>query len=518
MNSKNSIPNSNSDVEIVDIQFRRIFNSILNNLWKILFTMLLGGIIALVISNYFITPMYRTTLTFTVMNTVDGGNFVDISSSELSTSKSLVDSYVVAISTRNTMEQVAKKVDYNVSVGQLQNMVKSDAISKTQFLRVTVTGDDPMIILSVANALETVVPEYVSTIIAGSSAQVVDTAVKPTSPYTPNHVKNTMMGLAIGLFLSVAIVILIELSDITIMNDDDIKYCCDYPVLAVIPNMARPLGRGYYRRDHKYRYYNRKYGYYAKHSNGDVIEDANNIKTYVGKHIGFAASEAYKLLRTKLQYSFADEATCRVIAVSSALAGEGKSISSVNTAYSFVQLKKRVLLIDCDMRRPTLARKLSLAKYPGLSEYLTGLVEMDEILQTFSEDNAEEQQIISVITAGNSPPNPMELLTSAKMTDLIATFKEQFDYIILDMPPVNDVSDALVAPKLADGVLMVVHQNYSSRTAIRNAIQQFEFVNAKILGVVFNCVTDRVGGYRQKRYGNRYSHYYANQNAYNNEE
>lgn len=518
MNTESNVHGMHEESEVVELQLRRIFNSILNNLWKIIVSMLLCGIAALLISKFFVVPMYKTSATFSIMNTVDGGIASDISSGELSTSKSLVNSYIVAVTTRNTMEHVLEKTDLDLSANQLLNMVKAEALNKTQFLKITVTGNDPTVITAIAHSLEDVIPSYVSTIVAGSSAKLVDCAVRPTNPYTPNHFKNSALGLVVGLLLSVAIVILIEISDITIMNDDDIKYCCNYPVLAVVPNMAKSFGHGYYKRYHKYGYYSKRYGYYSKQNKDTASEDVSSIKSYVGKNIGFAASEAYKLLRTKLQYSFVDDRNCHVIAISSALAGEGKSISSVNTAYSFSQLNKRVLLIDCDMRRPTLARKLSLARYPGLSEYLTGLVELDELKQTFCDESVENQQTITVITAGNTPPNPIELLSSSKMLELITTLREQFDYIILDMPPINDVSDALVAPKLADGVLLVVHQNYSSRTAIRNAIQQFEFVDAKILGIIFNCVSDRIGGYRQKRYGNRYSNYYANQNSYNSEE
>jgi len=163
------------------------------------------------------------------------------------------------------------------------------------------------------------------------------------------------------------------------------------------------------------------------------------------------------------------------------------------------QLDKRVLLIDCDMRRPTLAEKLAMNKYPGLSEHLTGFLALDKVIQTRT-INATETSF-SVITAGNRPPNPVELINSTKMSATMQTLRERYDYIILDMPPVGEVSDALSSSKLADGVLFVIRQNYGNRLAVTDAIQQFEFVDAKILGVLFNCVLDHVN---RKKYSYEY--------------
>ena len=233
----------------------------------------------------------------------------------------------------------------------------------------------------------------------------------------------------------------------------------------------------------------------------------------IGGNICFAAAEAYKLLRTKLQFSFADEKNCRVIGISSALTGEGKSLSAVNLAYTMSQLGKSVLLIDCDMRRPSMAEKLPVRKSPGLSDYLTGQIKGEELIQLCGIKN--DEKAFHAIASGRTPPNPMELLSSARMETMLNKLREQYDYIILDLPPVGEVSDALVAARYTDGVLMVVRQHYCDRLALNDAIRQFLFVDAKILGVVFNCTREDGLGYGNKYYYRRYyKRYYHGYRSY----
>ena len=212
----------------------------------------------------------------------------------------------------------------------------------------------------------------------------------------------------------------------------------------------------------------------------------------IGNGISFSASEAYKLLRTKLQFSFADDSNCRVIGLSSALSGEGKSLTAVNLAYSLAQLNKKVMLIDCDMRRPTLADKLKIRKKPGLSSCLSGQSNLNDLIQIYNTENGIG---FDVVTAGQNPPNPIELLSSVKMTKVLNKLRETYDYVILDLPPVGEVSDAMAVANQVDGMLLVVRQNYCDRLSLTDAANQFNFIHAKILGVVFNCTSEHGGNY-----------------------
>ena len=218
--------------------------------------------------------------------------------------------------------------------------------------------------------------------------------------------------------------------------------------------------------------------------------------------LSFAAAESYKLLRTNLLFALPDQ-ECRIIGVTSSIRGEGKSTTSVNLAYTLAQTGKRVLLIDGDMRLPTIAQKLDMAGTPGLSNLLAGLSAERNCLRKSSYfDNWY------ILPAGDIPPNPSELLGSERMHALLDRYKDVFDYILLDLPPVNIVVDALVITKWTDGVIVVVRENYTDRRALDACMYQVEKLGAKMLGFV---MTDAdVGGSSYKtygKYGKRYGGY-----------
>ena len=218
--------------------------------------------------------------------------------------------------------------------------------------------------------------------------------------------------------------------------------------------------------------------------------------------LSFAAAESYKLLRTNLQFAL-PEKDCRIIGVTSSIRGEGKSTTSVNLAYTLAQTGKRVLLIDGDMRLPTIAQKLEMSGTPGLSNLLAGLSAERNCLRKSSYfDNWY------ILPAGDIPPNPSELLGSERMHALLDRYKDVFDYILLDLPPVNIVVDALVITKWTDGVIVVVRENYTDRRALDACMYQVEKLGAKMLGFV---MTDAdVGGSSYKtygKYGKRYGGY-----------
>lgn len=499
-----NIQNVDRDSELVKIDFQKLLTAIKTNLWKIILVTVLFGALAFAYSNFMLTPLYQASASFYVNNSIktENSNNSSISNGDIVTSAKLVDSYMVILKTRDTLSSVIEYAGLDMSTGQLAGMISASAVDETEIFKVNVTSADPVLAEKIATAIAHVAPERISSIIEGSSAKVVDFPVVPSSPYFPNHNKNITTGLLIGLALSLIIVILVEIFDVTIKNEDDLTEVSEYPVLAMIPDLNKPSKRKYYRKSSY-----SKYHYYADNKNQDC-----ETTEKIGKYVNFAASEAYKLLRTKLQYSFADDQNCHVIAISSAMAGEGKSISCVNLAYSLAQMDKKVLIIDCDLRLPTVAKKLSLPNYPGLSEHLTGFMGLDELIQTFSD--GEEQKPVSVMTAGHTPPNPVELIGSEKMQRAVTSLREKFDFIILDMPPIGDVSDALVASGLADGVLMIVRQNFDTRIAVREAVHQFEFVNARILGFVFNCVREKAANYKKKKYNYRYGYRYGYRRSY----
>ena len=489
----------NVNTEEFEIDLKRLVSALINKAWLIGIAAGVFAVAVFLYTLFFVTPLYESSAMFYVNNSSLslGEATLSISSADISASRGLVKSYIVIMNTRETLNDVIDYAGVDRTYGQVKKMISAEAVDNTEIFRVTVTGPDPQEAEKIASAIAYILPKRISSIIEGTSAQVVDSAVVPLSPSSPSYTKNTMIGFLAGLVLSAALVILRELMDISIHSEDDISDSCRYPVLASVPDMEVHGKGGSY------------YGYGKKSAYDKSGPKKTGQTELVGGNISFAAAEAYKLLRTKLQFSFTDEQTCHVIGVSSALTGEGKSLSSVNLAYTTSQLGKRVLLIDCDMRRPSLADKLPIKKAPGLSDYLTGQITAENLIQLCGIKN--DERAFHAISSGRTPPNPMELLSSPKMLKMLERLRQMYDYIILDLPPVGEVGDALAAAKLTDGMLVVVRQNYCNRIALDSAIRQFEFVDAKILGVIFNCIDEHGGKYGNhyyKKYYNRYYHRY----------
>lgn len=212
--------------------------------------------------------------------------------------------------------------------------------------------------------------------------------------------------------------------------------------------------------------------------------------------------EAYRMARTNLMYT-AKGAGVRVFGISSGAPHDGKSLTCANLAISFSMAGKKILLIDCDMHRPTQSISFGVTAKSGLSEYLTGLREEAEIAET-------EYENVHLLSAGRCPPDPAELLQSDRFASLIMEAKTKYDCIFLDLPPLNVISDATVIAPYLDGYVLVVRAKQSDRVDLQKAVDSIEHVEGKVLGFVLNDVETRSsGGY----YGRYYGRYYDRKNG-----
>lgn len=240
----------------------------------------------------------------------------------------------------------------------------------------------------------------------------------------------------------------------------------------------------------------------AEKKHATITEDRKHILT---SKSGFYLREAYKTLRTNVNFALADTEGCKVILVTSAMQSEGKSLTALNLAISIAQTEAKVLIIDCDLRRPKLHRLLGASANIGLSNLLMDPKKLNVTM------NKIDSLGISVLLSGDIPPNPSELLASTRMQTLITALRTKFDYIIIDTPPVDLVIDSVVLSSLTDGVLFVVKADQSERGAVIHAMQQMEYAKAKVLGFVFNGMNPESGSgygkYRYSKYG-RYGYGY----------
>ena len=317
-----------------------------------------------------------------------------------------------------------------------------------------------------------------------SNIDIIDSAIVPGAPILPDKKKNLLLGLLFGCILGFGIIFLLDYMDDTIKDAEEAKRIMGLPLLGVIPHVSElKLEKN-------------------SHSHQSIftnLEKKSNL------------SESFRSLRTNLHF-FAINKAKKIILITSSFPAEGKSFISINLSNTIAQIGSRVLLMDCDLRRSSLHTKLCYNKSPGLSELLTGDATLAEI------KHSTEIPGLDLITAGTTPPNPSELLGSEAMRQFLIEQRENYDYIILDAPPVMAVTDAPVLTAVVDMTVLVMQM---MRVPVKLATQMRDIlttIKAPIAGLVINYKTEAGYTGRYYRYGSNYGYgYYSDEDEPMNE-
>lgn len=231
---------------------------------------------------------------------------------------------------------------------------------------------------------------------------------------------------------------------------------------------------------------------------------AANVESTLHKNLEFTATEQYKLLRTNLSFTLPADVKCPIIGVTSSIRGEGKSTTAVNLSYVLAENGKKVLLVDADLRIPSIAKKMDMNSSPGLTDFL-----MDYESQQLSVFKSKLLDNWYILPSGNLPPNPSELLGSRRMKQIFGILSEKFDYIIVDLPPVNIVSDALAISSNITGMVVVIREEYTAKRELESCFRQLKLSNVNVLGCVLNSSKNEKGSYgRYKKYYKYYKQPY----------
>jgi len=303
-------------------------------------------------------------------------------------------------------------------------------------------------------------------------AQLVTPASPPTSPSSPKVKRNTALGLLLGLLLGLTAAFLLERLDRRMKNPEDLEETYQLPLLAAVPQSK---------------------AYAAAPQLG--VTDAH------------AESEVFKLLRAYLRYFNVDREV-RSLLVVSAAPGDGKTTIARNLAQASQETGSRTLLLEADLRRPTIAAHYRVDSAPGLSELLVGAVTVEEAIRSIpivTRVNGSTSDVsLDVLSAGHPPPNPAELIESRAMADVLSWAAERYELVVIDTPPVAVVSDAIPLLRKVDGVVIVSQLGKNTRDAAAFLRERLVGVNAPLLGVVANGVKIRGGGSYGYRYGYGY--------------
>jgi capsular exopolysaccharide synthesis family protein len=322
-----------------------------------------------------------------------------------------------------------------------------------------------------------------------NNLRLVDPARVPGAPISPNRLRTIMIGLLVSLLAGAVLALLLEYLDNTVKSVEDVARYAQLPALSVIPSI----------RGSKSPLLISNANANDRSAAGPVAQDHEGRGLApLGK--GSAVAEAYRVLRTSVLLSTAGNPP-KTILITSAQPGEGKTTTAINTATSLAQLGGSVLLIDCDLRKPSVHKALGLDKAEGLSTYLSRKVEVESLIHPLPVAN------LSLLQAGPVPPNAAELISSARMKELLSGLGEKYDHIVIDSPPLINVTDPVILSTMVDGVVLVVQGGRSTREVVRRARIELATANAKVFGVVLNNVNLKREGYNDYYYDRYYSSY-----------
>ncbi len=324
-----------------------------------------------------------------------------------------------------------------------------------------------------------------------SNIRVIAPAGIPKIPVGPNRQRTILLGFFLSLVSGFGLAWVLERMDDSIRSLEDVQRFTPWPALAVIP----AIGAGGSRLTGRRKGRNRSSDVLAL-SEKSAQAQPERLMEFDGRS---PAAEAYRALRTGLLLSAAGNPP-KTILVTSVRTEEGKTTTATNVAISLAQLGASVLLMDCDLRKPSSHKVFGVPNKVGMSTVPHRKRAIDQVTQKMTAEN------FSLIPAGPTPPNPAELLSSDKMKELLKELGERYDHIVIDTPPLGSVTDPVVLSTMVDGVILVVHGGKNSRPAVQRACHELSVVGARIFGIVLNNVNLRKEGYDQYYYSSYYTY------------
>ncbi len=447
--------------------------------WKlILLFVILGAAVAWGLTRYVITPIYRTNATLYAWNNNRDKNG-NTSTQEFYLATQLMNDYRELLTSRKVQQPVEESLKaafagrfdeksfpgYRISVNCARN---------TRIVSVEVESASPEVAQVVANETTRVFSEVIKDILKLDNVQIVDTALVPKQPVRPRLHINLLIGVFLGGILGGALALLLEVLDRTLKNPEQAEKTLNRTMVGTVPlvdggeaaDKAYPKGR---------------------------LQLLSSAHRQVG--------EAFRLVRTNLHFLLSDRRNGgRLIMLTSAVSGEGKSSCITALAQVTAQSGKKVLLIDGDLRKPMQHAMFRLDRSKGLVSVISG----DESFDSAVYRDVGGEKNLDVLLSGPVPPNPSEMLMSECLTELLDRCRKEYDYIFIDAPPCLSIADPLVLGQLVDGVVFVVSCNHVRIEAVRRSLEQLEQAGVRVLGILLNKFNLRQSGYG---YGYNYGDY-----------
>lgn len=400
------------------------------------------------------TPTYQSTNRMFVQ-TQAGSNIADLNSG-VNFAGQQITSYADLATSPLVLDPVIEELSLDITALHLADDISTAVPPDTLILEITASSDDPAESAAIANATAASLQNAVSELETNGENSpveltVISSAITPTSPASPDIARNAALGVILALLAGIGVAVARALVDNRIRSSQDVETSFDRSVIASIPAMR----------------------------------DTKHLPLIAARAPHSRQAEAYRELRTNLQFTGL-KSDSKSVLVTSSLPGEGKSTSAINLAHSLAQAGMRVLLIDADLRRPSIAKYLGLEGNAGLTTVLIGEAEISDLAQPL------EVQGLEVLASGPVPPNPSELLGTPEMEQVLQEAVAEYDYVVIDTAPLLAVTDAAVLSQMAGGTLVVAQSEQVRKPQLSAALEKLDAVEARVLGVLLNRVPHRV--------------------------
>jgi capsular exopolysaccharide synthesis family protein len=394
------------------------------------------------------------------------------------------------VSSRPVAEAVIRQQNLRMTTEDfLENYLIVEQEPNTQWIQVSYRDSSPERAQRVANAVGDVFSKQVSEVSPNANAitaTVWEHAAVPDEPVTPNPVRNSLLALALGLVLGVVLAFLLEYLDDSWNSPEEMEQVSGVPTFGIIPELEgskSPQRVIMTQSPTKIRL--RRAGREV-----DADELARRLVTVLDPTS--AGAEAYRTLRTNLLYAAVLDEPAKVIVLTSPGPGEGKSSTCANLGVVLAQVGKHVLILDCDLRKPVMHKFFGLRNLHGIVDVLIGERQLQEVW-------TEPLDGLHIVPVGRIPPNPTELLSSRRFSEFLTSRREEFDYVLVDAPPVGLVSDPAIlgaqGAARGDGVLLVADAQNTPKRSVQQAMRNLNAVGADVLGTVMNNAKSSQRGY-----------------------
>lgn len=445
-----------------EINLKELFDYFIDKIKYIIIATLVCCLIGGIYTKFLTVPMYKSSTTVILGSNQEG---TGITQSDISINNNLVSTYAEIITSRRVLEQVQKELNESYTYKELASEISVSSINNTQIIKITVEDNNALNAKIIANLVAKVFTVEVPELYNLDNVHILDVAIEEDEPYNINVAKSSIIGGLLGLVLSSGIFFVIYYFDRTAKSVEQVEEVLQMPILG-------------------------------------SVEETKNLKEelVVATNPKELISEQIRTIRTNLQFTSADE-KIKTILITSSIPSEGKSFISSNLATAFAQNNKKVLIVDCDMRKGRVNKIFKISNRIGLSNLLAYKEDDEENLEDYVFKTKIDN--LYVIPRGKVPPNPSELLNSQKTAKLISLLSEIFDYIIFDGPPVNGLSDSLIMSDFVDRTIVVTSLNSAPIELLESTKKMLTNVNAKVAGVIVNKVP------RRKSSGKSY-YYYEN--------